>query len=77
MEREKISTSSLWRQPVLDGLGVMDAQIVDDQKNLLFPVLDETLHESMKIVTLNERLAGLITPTGNDHLRTLPGEGEG
>ena len=26
-------------------LGVMDAQIVDDQKNLLLRVLDETLHE--------------------------------
>ncbi len=26
---------------------------------------------------LNERLAGLITPTGNDHLRALLGEGDG
>jgi hypothetical protein len=25
--------------------------------------------------SLNERLAGLITPTGNDHLRALLGEG--
>src|ERR1700704_4587166 len=25
----------------------------------------------------NERLAGLITPAGNDHLRALLGEGEG
>jgi adenylate cyclase len=25
----------------------------------------------------NERLAGLITPAGNDHLRALPGEGDG
>jgi hypothetical protein len=25
----------------------------------------------------NERLAGLITPAGNDHLRALPGEGGG
>ena len=26
---------------------------------------------------LDERLAGLITPTGNDHLRALLGEGDG
>src|ERR1700694_759936 len=26
---------------------------------------------------LNERLAGLITPAGNDHLRALLGEGDG
>jgi len=26
---------------------------------------------------LDERLAGLITPTGNDDLCTLPGEGDG
>jgi hypothetical protein len=26
---------------------------------------------------LNERLAGLITPTGDDHLRALIGEGDG
>src|ERR1700694_4581826 len=25
----------------------------------------------------NERLAGLITPAGNGHLRALPGEGDG
>ena len=25
----------------------------------------------------NERLAGLITPAGNDHLRALPGDGGG
>jgi hypothetical protein len=33
------------RQPFPDGLGVMDAQIVDDQKDLLFRVLDETLQK--------------------------------
>jgi hypothetical protein len=26
---------------------------------------------------LNERLAGLVTPTGNDDLRALPGKGDG
>jgi len=26
---------------------------------------------------LDERLAGIITPTGNDYLRALPGEGNG
>ena len=26
---------------------------------------------------INERLAGIITPTGNDHLRALLGEGDG
>jgi hypothetical protein len=26
---------------------------------------------------LDERLAGLVTPAGNNHLRTLPGEGDG
>src|ERR1700756_2743306 len=26
---------------------------------------------------LDERLAGLVTPTGNDHLRALLGEGDG
>ena len=35
------------RQPFLNHLGVMDAQIVDDQKELLFRVLDESLDESL------------------------------
>jgi hypothetical protein len=29
------------------------------------------------LVVLNERLAGLIPPTGNDYFRALLGEGEG
>jgi hypothetical protein len=32
------------RQPILNRLGVMDAQIVDNQKDLLLRVLDETEH---------------------------------
>jgi hypothetical protein len=46
---------SVARQPVLDSLGVMDAQIVDDQKNLLLRVLDETL-KSVKIATFSAPL---------------------
>src|SRR5271166_5547461 len=44
------------RQPVVDGLGVMDAQIVDDQIDLLLRVLDETLHEIDKIATFSAPL---------------------
>jgi hypothetical protein len=39
--------------------------------------IDELGLRTERAQFLDERLAGLITPTGNHHLRTLPGEGEG
>src|SRR6202023_2854402 len=39
--------------------------------------VDELGLRAERAQLLNERLAGLITPTGNDHLRALLGEGDG
>jgi hypothetical protein len=39
--------------------------------------VDELGLRTERAQLLNERLAGLITPTGNDHLRALLGEGDG
>ena len=55
-EIENLDLVLVLRQPFLNGLGVMDAQIVDDQKDLLFRVLDETLQKSMKIATFSAPL---------------------
>jgi serine/threonine protein kinase len=39
--------------------------------------IDELGLRTERAEFLSERLAGLITPTGNDHLGALPGEGDG
>src|SRR6202050_3365565 len=39
--------------------------------------VDELGFRAESAQLLNERLAGLITPTGNDYLRALLGEGDG
>jgi hypothetical protein len=39
--------------------------------------VDEFGLRSKRAQLLNERLSGLIPPTGNHHLGTLPGEGDG
>jgi hypothetical protein len=39
--------------------------------------VNELRFRSESAQLINERLAGLITPTGNDHLRALLGEGNG
>jgi hypothetical protein len=39
--------------------------------------VDELGFRAESAQLLNERLAGLITPTGNDHLRALLGKGDG
>src|ERR1700682_543009 len=39
--------------------------------------VDELGLRTERAQLLNERLAGLVTPTGNDHLRALLGEGDG
>src|SRR5580704_3498613 len=39
--------------------------------------VDELGFRAESAPLLNERLAGLITPTGNDHLRALLGKGDG
>jgi hypothetical protein len=39
--------------------------------------VDELGLRTERAQLLDERLAGLITPTGNDHLRALLGEGDG
>ena len=62
------------RQPILNRLGVMDAQIVDDQKDLLLRVLDETLHEvdedrdvQRTLVEIEPHEAAIVH--GGDHAR--------
>ena len=44
------------RQPILNRLGVMDTQIVDNQKDLLLRVLDGRFMKSMKIATFSAPL---------------------
>ena len=39
--------------------------------------VDELGLRTERAQLVNERLAGLVTPTGNDHLRALLGEGDG
>src|SRR4029077_394622 len=56
-----------------DGLVDQSADVI-----LLADVgVDELGFRTERAQFLDERLAGLITPTGNDHLRTLLGEGDG
>src|SRR6202049_3874434 len=56
-----------------DGLVDQSADVI-----LLADVgLDELGLRTERTQLLNERLAGLITPTGNDPLRALLGEGDG
>src|SRR5207253_5591719 len=56
-----------------DGLVDQSADVI-----LLADVgVDELGLRTERAQLLNERLAGLITPTGNDHLRALLGEGDG
>ena len=55
-EVEYLDLVLVLRQTLLDGLGVMDAQIVNDQKDFLFRVLDDTLRKSMKIATFSAPL---------------------
>ena len=44
-EIENLDHGLVVRRPLPDGLGVMDAQTVDDQKDLLLRVLDESLQK--------------------------------
>src|SRR3984893_4001252 len=56
-----------------DGLVDQSADVI-----LLADVsVDELGLRTERAQLLNERLAGLFTPTGNDHLRALLGEGDG
>ena len=56
-----------------DGLVDQSADVI-----LLADVgVDELGLRTERAQLLDERLAGLITPTGNDHLRALLGEGDG
>src|SRR6202022_173251 len=56
-----------------DGLVDQSADVI-----LLADVgVDELGLRTQRAQLLGERLAGLITPTGNDHLRALLGEGDG
>jgi len=62
------------RQPILNRLGMMDAQIVDNQKDLLLRVLEEPLHEinedrdvQRTLVELEPHEAAIAN--GGDHTR--------
>jgi hypothetical protein len=54
--------------------------LVDQSADLILLAdvgVDELGLRTERAQLLNERLAGLITPTGNDDLRALLGEGDG
>src|SRR6202051_2597177 len=54
--------------------------LVDHGADVIFLAdvgVDELGLRTERAQLLDERLAGLVTPTGNDHLRALLGEGDG
>jgi hypothetical protein len=60
--RHKLDFVVVVQQPILDGLGVMDAQIVDNEKDRLLRVLDETLQKNpvyARRLASSMRLSGL------------------
>jgi hypothetical protein len=54
--------------------------LVDQSADVILPAsvgVDELGLRTEGAQLLSEQLAGLITPTGNHHLRALPGKGDG